>query len=153
MTVRMRLRRADGRVYMDRWGFEWPRTNGRHPLFGCFLHRFTAPDPGQDMHDHPWSFLTVPLVGGYEEERSDVRVASGCYGIVERVRRLRPRLMRLDECHRIIQLDRPVVWTLVIHGPWRRLWGFYTPNGWIESSVYDKSVRAERRDLWNEVAS
>lgn len=153
---RMRLRRADGAVYLDRWGLSIDRIGG------IYLHRMTAPDPGLDLHDHPWTFVTIPLWGGYIEERSDTRTASLCAAMADRwartctrgvtgeVRCLRLRMMRLDECHRITKLRRRSAWTLVFRGPRRRGWGFYTATGYVDEHTYDVTVRADRRDLWNE---
>lgn len=152
---RLRLRRADGRVYLDRWGLAWDRV-GR-----IFIHRMTAPDPGIDLHDHPWSFLTVVLWGGYVEQRANIReaqdlaVIADAYptctrGVIEERRPFRPRVMRLDECHTISHLLRRSCWTLVIGGPRRRRWGFYLPSGYMHEAEYDATVRADRRDLWRD---
>lgn len=149
---RMRLRRADGRVYLDRWGFSADRVGG------VYLHRMSAPDPGLDLHDHPWTFVTIPLWGGYTEQRAETREAptlalladrwdTCTRGVVGQVRVGRPRLMRLDECHRITALRRHSCWTLVFRGPRRRGWGFYGAGGYIDEVTYDLT---ERRDLWNE---
>lgn len=154
-TMRLTLRRADGSVYLDRWGV------GTKRLGHVFLHRMRAPDPGQHLHDHPWTFITVPLWGSYLEERADIRwaptyaslatVYKGCtHGSAEDVRWLRPRRMRLDEAHRIIKLHRRTVWTLVVTGPWRRLWGFYLPDGYVDEGTYDKTVRAKAQDMWSD---
>jgi hypothetical protein len=59
MASRIRLRREDGRVYLNRWGFECDRIGG------VFLRKMEAPDPGLDLHDHPWSFVSLILKGGY----------------------------------------------------------------------------------------
>lgn len=154
--VRMRLRRHDGLIFLDRWGFEAER------LGGVFLHKMSAPDPGIDLHDHPWWFVSIILRGGYTEERAAARIASQLavaaerfppmckHGVVEHRRRWSIRLMRLTECHRITDLDRTPTWTLVIHGPNIRKWGFFLPSGWVNEHVYDQTVRAQRRDLWNE---
>lgn len=167
MSARLRLRRADGEVYLDRWGFEWPAKSEepyRRPWFGVFVHRMDAADPGIDLHDHPWWFGSLILWGGYTEERATTREApdfaridetftTGGRGHRERRRWLSWRTMRLDECHRIIRLDRPHVWTLVIHGPTRRGWGFYLPSGFMDWRTYDNTVRAERRDMWAEISN
>lgn len=153
----MTLRRFDGKVYLDRWGVEHDRIGG------VFLHRMDAPDPGVDTHDHPWAFLSLTLWGGYTEERALCREApmlakiaerwpeTCTRGVVEQRRWLSLRMLRLDECHRVTALHRRRVWTLVVHGPRRRSWGFYLPSGYIGEKEYDETVRAERRDLWNEV--
>lgn len=224
MSARMRLRRADGSIYLDRWGIEWPtKTESteehaeRRPLFGMFLHRMDAADPGLDLHDHPWWFGSLILWGGYTEERATTREAPARAfsaeppSLLERIRRLKRgsgqdrcvcqsldptththyqnrddypcarckcaryeplvsierqpagdlvhrqwlswRTMRLDQCHRIVGLHRTPVWTLVIHGPSRRGWGFYLPTGWMAWRIYDNTVRAERRDMWAEISN
>ena len=153
MGARLRLRRGDGRVFLDRRGWKHDRVGG------LFLHRMAAPDPGPDLHDHPWAFLTIPLWGGYVEQRADTRSAPlyaaiaeqqgtpPARGCLERRRPLRPRLFRLDECHQIVELRRRTCWTLVLIGPRRRRWGFYTASGWVDEATY-KATR--RRDVAEE---
>jgi hypothetical protein len=58
--------------------------------------------------------------------------------------------MRLDECHTIVQLAGKHSWSVVIKGPRRRQWGFYTPEGYMTESKYDGTLRAGRRDLWSD---
>lgn len=165
MTTRMRLRRADGIVYLERWGIECD-------LFGVYVHRMDGPDPGLDLHDHPWPFLSLVLRGGYVEERANTRQACGLAEAGERLTRLHSerfhwepdyhrgarqtrslfswRLMRLDECHRITHLlnsDRST-WTLVFRGRRVRRWGFYLPDGWMDWKEYDDTRR--RGDLYAE---
>lgn len=154
--VRMRLPRFDGQVHMDRWGFELERIGG------VFLHRITAPDPGQDLHDHPWSFVSLILVGGYTEQRALSREAAdlACIaerwpetcdrGVIEHRGRWSVKAMRLDECHQIVDLGGRTCWTLVVHGPHRREWGFYLPAGFLSEHTYDLVVRSSRKDMWNE---
>lgn len=152
-TIRMRLRRYDRLVYLDRWGVQVPW------LGGLLLHRMDAPDPGLDVHDHPWAFVTIPILGGYDELRADVRAPLEQH--VEVRRPWRPRLLRLDEAHRITTLHRARVWTVCVHGPKRRPWGFYVPDPpsryanrplwlWMVERTYDETIRADRADLWNE---
>lgn len=52
---RLTLRRADGEVYLNRWGI------GHDRVGGVLLHRMDAPDPGVDLHDHPWWFVSIIL--------------------------------------------------------------------------------------------
>lgn len=145
MSNRIRLRRSDGRVYLDRWGIEHPK------LGGVFVHRMTAPDPGKDFHDHPWIFWSLILWGGYTEYRAETRRPTR--RIVSAPRKSWSlRSMRLDECHRIVCLNGPVSWSLVIHGPNRRPWGFYTPDGWVGSHAYFTTPRGQQRGLRDEAA-
>lgn len=60
--------------------------------------------------------------------------------------------MRLDQAHRIVDVE-PGTLTLCPHGPQRRSkWGFFlpTPGGWLDEHAYDEKVRSTRRDLWDE---
>lgn len=92
------------------------------------------------------------VTGSYIEERAGTRDAGfyarlaeqypgTChYGHLEHRARWSIRPMRLDECHTIYAVDGPV-WTLLVHGPHRGRWGFYTAGGWIEDQYYDQSAR------------
>lgn len=55
----------NGATFLRRRGVE---------LFGAgvLVHRIDAPDPGLDLHDHPWPFITIILRGGYTEEWAEV---------------------------------------------------------------------------------
>lgn len=153
---RLTLRRQDGRVYLDRWGI------GHDRIGRIMVHRMQAPDPGLDLHDHPWWFTTIVLWGGYTEQRANIREAPALAaiaeayprtctrGVLERRQPWRPRVMRMDECHSITALQRRTSWSLVIGGPRRRVWGFYLPAGYMTEAEYDRTVRAERRDLWSD---
>lgn len=149
---RLTLRRSDGVVYLNRWGIATDRTGG------VLLHKMDGPDPGIDLHDHPWWFVSIVLWGGYWEYRAEIREAPALARIAEeyasaqrgtpvRRRWLSVQTMRLDECHTIFRLRRRTSWTLVIKGPRRRNWGFYLPTGYMPEKQYDETVRAERRDL------
>jgi hypothetical protein len=39
------------------------------PWFSLMLHWIVRPDPQPDMHDHPVSFLSIPVRGWYDELR------------------------------------------------------------------------------------
>ena len=164
MSARMRLRRGDGTIYLDRWGIEWK------PLGGVFLHKMSAPDPGKDLHDHPWWFFSVILWGGYSEERALTRdavewaqeadlaesIASAGpanRGRYDRHRWLSIRYLGRHECHTIRGLLGRTSWSLVVHGPNHGQWGFYTPEGWEQSSEYHRSERGRARDLVSEESS
>lgn len=38
------------------------------PWFNVYLHQLNAPQWHPECHDHPWSFVTLILWGGYEEK-------------------------------------------------------------------------------------
>lgn len=150
-VYRLKLRRGDGLVYLDRWGIGVPA------LGAVFLHRMDAPDPGEDLHDHPWSFVSLVLKGGYTERRAPVVEVDGDRFerrmLCERRQRLPWSIarFRLGECHRVEHLGRTPTWTLVVTGPVRRKWGFFLADGaWMNEREYDETVRVHRRDLWDE---
>lgn len=98
------------------------------PWFSIFIHHLLRSDIERDLHDHPWSFVTILLSGGYWEH---------CYNYRSRFKsdRIRVRrnrwsiLFRHAEWKHALELDRPV-WTLVFTGRTRRNWGFNTKDGW-----------------------
>jgi hypothetical protein len=148
---RYTLTTSDGEVYLDRLRIV------QTPWFGVYLHRLDVPDPGVDLHDHPWTFASVILRGGYDEEVCDTDDAEDCARWAERwpgtctrgftrswTARSVHRLL-LTECHRITRLHRSPTWTLIITGPRRRSWGFYQPEGFVDHRDYDYVVRRELR--------
>lgn len=68
------LRDGDGAIYLRRWRIL------ETPWFGVLLHNIRKPDHDRDAHDHPWSWLTIALRGGYTEEIHD-RGGWGCEGM------------------------------------------------------------------------
>lgn len=135
MTARLTLRRNDdGEIYLKRYGIEHARIGG------VFVHRMSAPDPGKDLHNHPWRFWSLILWGGYVEavpweprpfhvNRMNIRR----WGSWQR--------FDLTQRHRITHLRRRSSWSLVIHGPHKRSWGFFTPDGYVDRQDYDESRR------------
>ena len=127
----------DGSTFLRRRGLT---TDG---VGGVLLHRIDAPDPGLDLHDHPWSFASIVLRGGYTEEWGRVTNAvphdirgrgfrSWGAGSIHR--------MPLNRAHRITAV-KPGTVTLVLHGPRRRRWGFFMPTGWVDWAGYDYEAR------------
>lgn len=125
----------------------------RYYLFGllgwtAYLHRFVDSDPDRGLHDHPWGrALSLVLSSGYDE----LRPQNGNFDEIV-VRRLKPwRLnwLRGDDYHRVLLRDRQPAWTLFMHGPRIKGWGF----------MVDGSYRAMAEDAgdnrhakwWHEV--
>ncbi len=135
MSSRFRLRRPDGEVYLERWGFELG-SKGR--FGGIFIHHMSGPDPGKDLHDHPWWFGSLVLRGGYTEKRANTHTPRR-WNPVQR-NWLSWKALRQNECHTIYSVSAST-WTLVIHGFRRSTWGFYTPTGWVEHHIYDDTRR------------
>jgi len=126
---------ADGDPYLDRLRIV------QTPLFGVYLHHIHRPDREPDPHDHPWWFASLVLTGGYQEkvwpDKRDPAVSAW------RIRK-RWSLRSIDRnAAHIIKSTAGPLWTLVLTGPKRGDWGFWT-NGlftnWREY-VYAPSSR------------
>lgn len=87
---------------------------------GRALHRFTREEPHADPHDHPWSFETVILAGGYVEEVFHLDAGGGWRS--ERVHRRPGTVHHIPAAHRhrIAALPERECWTLVRAGPHER---------------------------------
>jgi hypothetical protein len=130
---RFTIKMPDGSIYLDRLRII------QTPFFGIMLHKFTGPDAEPYLHDHPWSFFSIVLRGGYREMRRNNHTYTAD---PKRVRFF--NFMSKHDAHFIYQLDRNPTWTLVIHGRRRRTWGFYIPTThppdqtWIEFQNMDE---------------
>jgi hypothetical protein len=132
----------DGRdtgPYLIRWAITTP-------FFGIKLHHILRSDEDRDLHDHPWSFLSLILRGGYwehqaidpaEDPRHDLRYMNRSpltyrvwYGPGSILWRPAPSPHRLE-----LPAGRSA-WSLVITGPKQREWGFRTICGWIPWTEY-----------------
>lgn len=90
------------------------------PLMSIYLHRIGTPDSRPTLHDHPWSFVSIILRGGYTEVRLDKHTRA------ETRRRIRfVNVMRRDDAHYIERLHRTPTWSLLIVGSRRRTWGYW----------------------------
>lgn len=80
------------------------------------------------MHDHPWSFISIILKGGYIEHTPKDKKLYGAGSILYRPT---PSIHKLE----VFQ----VTTTLVITFKRIREWGFYTSNGWVQWMSYIRS--------------
>lgn len=85
------------------------------PWFQILLHRLWSPNWHPSAHNHPWSFVTIILRGGYIE-----RVPKGW----SRWRGPGSLLYRPAEFAHNVATGGSVCWSLVITGPKRRQWQF-----------------------------
>lgn len=99
-----------------------------------YLHHYIASDPDRGLHDHPWSWaVTIILAGWYIEERRD-----------------RPRIRSIgytmdgDTFHRVILPAGSTMWSLFVHGPYTKPWGFFRPADWLRI----QSWRDPEGGLW-----
>ncbi len=80
---------------------------------GRALHRFKAEEPQATPHDHPWSFDTEILDGGYVEEAFCLTPGGGwCSALVYRIPG-ETYHVQANHIHRIVELPTGECWTLV----------------------------------------
>lgn len=97
---------------------KWPER------FTVYVHHYLRSDPDSAPHDHPWEWsLAFPLFG-YVEVRFK-RVDRD--GVIV-TRRWRPPFvpyrMTGDTYHRVICMPGHTSWSVFVHGPRRKHWGF-----------------------------
>lgn len=97
------------------------------PWFGIYLHRILRSDDDRDLHDHPFSFLTLILKTGYVEQTPGGKKWKRPGSIIWH---------RAEDLHRLEIPEGKTTWTFFIRGPKRRSWGFATEDGWIDWRVY-----------------
>jgi hypothetical protein len=125
-----------GELYLRRYYItprKWP--------YKVMLHYIRKPDNDRDPHDHPWSFLTLILWGGYLElvfkTEDQLR---GKVPMISRLLRVGFVWRRAEHIHQIHSLLKPT-WTLVFAGRGRRVWGFW--NSFAEFIPWTSYLRRE----------
>lgn len=139
-------------LLLTRW-YVWPRTRDQEARDGrrvrVLLHRLAGDDSHRELHDHPWSFLSITLGGrGYIEwipNRHHGENGRASRSQVERrpwTIAYRPaEWLHAVKLHRHPEtFDLVPQWTLVIAGPRRRAWGFLTTTGWERWDIYWRRV-------------
>jgi hypothetical protein len=126
--------RVDNEPYLERY---YPLFNTRqHRGFNIYIHKFLKGDP-DDVHDHPWSYATFILAGGYYEW---VPVFNTLGEKINEIRYWRGpghfRICRPDSYHRVELKPGVTAWTLFMPGPHKRQWGFLVNNKWIHNDNY-----------------
>lgn len=113
--------RGDGdSAYMTRYSL--PRI-GPLRLAVHVFHRSDA----DDLHDHPWAFMSIVLWRGYIEQTDSGRKRKWPGMILFR---------KAEHRHRVELIDGKKSVTLVAFGKRWRDWGFWTPLGWKQFEQY-----------------
>lgn len=123
--------------------------NERHFLFQipgigitAYIHRFVGSDPGKELHNHPWNWaIAIPLSGWYSEKRY-----TGALDIEEKIVKF-PNVNVIwgDTFHRVDLPPGGECYTLFIHGPWVKVWGFM--GAWLDVvDTFTSSIELKRRD-------
>lgn len=144
--VQRALGRSDvyfaGSLYMRRWRFL------NTPWFGLRLHHIVRSDADRELHDHPFTFVSLILTGGYREHTLDRRSKRYPPGSVvvrsaEALHRLELEVMKhyADSTKRVER----AAWTLVVRGPYRRQWGFLTADGWLHWKTFSAARKGDAK--------
>jgi hypothetical protein len=144
----------NGDLYLRRWFFT-PKTRWYRPRF---LHYIAQSDKGRDPHDHPNSFRTHILTGGYVESvyfpRNDTYRKSGKFCTVTTHQPGTKLFNAEGHTHSVHLLAPSFTW---VHG-WikGRPWGFWrlhptdaAQDEWTESSLYGhKGMEVKSWERW-----
>lgn len=95
--------------------------------FNIFLHKFHKGDP-DDLHDHPWPYITIILKGGYWEHQPTGERRWRAPGTI--------RFAGSRSLHRVELEPGTDVFTLFIPGPVIREWGFMKQGQWVQHEKY-----------------
>lgn len=92
------------------------------------LHVFLRSDHDEELHDHPWSFWSIILAGGYDEitEKGTITRKAGSFSY-------RPARWR----HRVMLKDNKPCATLILTSPVKREWGFWRRGKFIPWQQFD----------------
>jgi hypothetical protein len=112
---------------MRRWEFGTP-------WFLIRLHHIMRSDSDRHFHDHPFSFISFILAGGYMEYTPACPNGQPFLpgNVVKK---------KSTDLHYLKLLNGPT-WTLVFTSTYHRTWGFQTEEGWVPAAEYDKWLEA-----------
>lgn len=107
------------------------------PWFGVYLHDIYEPDADRDPHNHPWSFISIVLRGSYVENvyPEPLENSSRSWAVRKEHKRFSIHAMGRKSAHRITYAA-PGLKTLILVGPRRSNWGFFTEDGYLTWQEY-----------------
>jgi hypothetical protein len=124
--------------YMERYWFfrdSAPPSEEHHKRIAARVHHILRSDEDRHFHDHPWPTVSIVLRGGYWEvmptkQTQDPSLDFCCWRRIWRA----PGAIVLRRAHYRHRIEIPhgaTAWSLFIMGPYRKRWGFYTPQGFV----------------------
>ena len=119
--------RVDKEPYLERY-YVFIKNRDNFP-FNIFIHKFLKSD-SEDLHDHPWDFISIPLWPGYWEHTVDGKFWRGPFSYKYAAAKTLHRV-ELNKCY-------GYCWTIFIPCKKIREWGFRTHDGWIHNEKYLK---------------
>lgn len=115
--------------------------------FRFMVHVIQRTDSSMCLHDHPFSFLTFILAGGYieiTEKEFEIDCGDPAFGDTRTVKELDWNVRAAGDLiwrpakfkHRIEVPEGGCAVTLIIKNRRHRKWGFFTKDGWVEWMNY-----------------
>lgn len=108
------------------------------PLFGVYLHSHEREDSYRALHDHPWGFISIILRGAYTERVAQVQDGALSLRTLKWRKRFSIHFMPAAKKAHVIIGVSPNTVSLLFVGRKKRLWGFYTENGWVPWTDYSE---------------
>lgn len=116
------LRSPDGQLYMRRH-YLWVTRRRRH----LRVHVIRRSDDLRALHDHPWSFWSLGISGGYlEHTPRGARLWRAPF----------LRRMRAEDLHALELPGGGWAVTVILTGPKIRDWGFVVDGTWVPAGEY-----------------
>lgn len=125
--IRLDCEYGPGPLYMVRW---WIWGSSRRSVLGTALmvHLFVRSDGDDELHDHPWFFISIPLSSGYFE-----RTTKGTFWR----RRFVPMFRKPTYQHSVQLKDGKPTWTICLRFWKVRTWGFIRDGIWTKWNVFE----------------
>lgn len=95
------------------------------------IHVFHRSD-SDELHDHPWNFLSLILWQGYLEQTPTGKKRKWPLMLLFR---------KAHHAHRVELINGKKAVTFVIMGKRIRKWGFFTKDGWLDWNTYFEKNR------------
>jgi len=113
--------------------------------YRLYLHRFVASDPGRGLHNHPWRHaVSLLLSGTYQETR--MLKADSDHALQRRwLRAGHLNIISGDVYHRINIAQDAECWSLFLHAPKTRDWGFIRRHQYQD---HNEVVSQPSNPLW-----
>lgn len=140
LMQRMTIPCEDGTEYLTRLRIV------QTPWFGVMMHDLLGPDK-EDLHDHPWSFVSFILRGSYTERVDRSPGYAGKTRYVRTWNRWSWHKMDANWAHRIERIS-PGTRSIIFTGKRKRDWGFWVPAGfgpfaahrWVSWKAYESNT-------------
>lgn len=110
----------DGDFYMRRYVFY------KNKFFSIYFHVIMREDADQELHDHPWNFISIIVYGSYVEQLRYKKIIRREGSIAFR---------RATTAHRIAYLPTRLSYTLIIRGRRIREWYFWKSDRYLQWST------------------